>query len=96
MELLGKLLLLILDIYVWIIIASVAFSWLIAFGVLNTNNEQASNLIRLLEKATQPIYTPLRRFIPSIGGIDITPMIVIFAIFILRDVVAHLFFWYEC
>lgn len=92
MELLGKLLLLALDVYVWIIILSVAISWLIAFGVVNTRNEQAANLVNLLEKATNPIYKPLRRFIPSIGGIDITPMIVIFAIFFLKQIVFQIFF----
>lgn len=92
MAIIGNLLLLALNIYMWIIIISVALSWLIAFGVLNTRNEQARNLVQLLERATDPVYKPLRRFIPPIGGIDITPMIVIFGIFILRDIIFTIFF----
>lgn len=92
MAIIGNLLLLALNIYMWIIIISVALSWLIAFGVLNTRNPQARNLVQLLERATDPIYKPLRRFIPPIGGIDITPMIVIFGIFILRDIIFTIFF----
>ena len=92
MAIIGNLLLQALNIYMWIIIISVALSWLIAFGVLNTRNPQARNLVALLERATDPVYKPLRRFIPPIGGIDITPMIVIFGIFILRDIIFTIFF----
>ena len=92
MAIIGNLLLLALNIYMWIIIISVALSWLIAFGVLNTRDPQARNLVAVLERATDPVYKPLRRFIPPIGGIDITPMIVIFGIFILRDIIFTIFF----
>lgn len=86
----GELILLALQIYVWIIIASAVVSWLIAFQVINTGNEQAANLVRLLEKLTEPVYRPIRRYIPPIGGIDITPIIVIFGIFILERIVIRL------
>lgn len=65
------------NIYVAIIILQVLLSWLLVFGVINASNPQAQNLIKLLEKATEPVYKPLRKFIPAIGGIDITPIIVI-------------------
>lgn len=89
---LGKLILLALNIYTWIIIASAVVSWLIAFQVINTNNPQAENLVRLLEKLTEPVYRPLRRYIPPIGGVDITPIVVIFGIWILQKIVVQLFF----
>lgn len=92
MILIGKLLILALDVYFWIIIASVVISWLIAFDVFNVRNPQAANLVRLLEKATEPVYRPLRKFIPSLGGIDITPILVIFGITIAKNVVAWIFF----
>lgn len=91
MMLIGKLLLLCLDVYFWIIIASVIISWLIAFDVVNAKNPQAQNLIRLLERVTEPVYRPLRKFIPPIGGIDITPIIVIIGISIVRAIVINLF-----
>lgn len=93
MGFIGGLLLLALDIYVYIIIASVAVSWLIAFEVINVRNAKAANLVRLLDKATEPVYRPLRKFIPAIGGIDITPIIVIFGIYYgVKPLVAMIFF----
>lgn len=77
---------LLVDIYIGIIIVQVAVSWLIAFDVINAGNEQAQNLIKLLKKATDPIYKPLQKYIPPIGGIDLTPLIVILLISFLRSV----------
>lgn len=90
-HMIGSLLLLALQVYFWIIILSVILSWLIAFEVINVKNEKAQNLIRLLEKATDPVYRPLRKYVPSIGGIDITPIIVIFGIYLLQRAVYAVF-----
>ena len=92
MNIIGQLLIFILDVYFYIIIASVIISWLIAFEVLNVKNPQAQNLIKLLNKLTEPVYKPLRKFIPPIGGIDITPIIVIFAIFLLQNLIARMMY----
>ncbi len=73
-----------LQIYVWIIIIQVALSWLIVFDVVNASSKKAQNLIHLLKKATDPVYKPLKKYIPAIGGIDITPLIVIIGIQFLR------------
>jgi YggT family protein len=89
MSVIGQLLLFALDVYFYIIIASVIISWLIAFEVLNLKNPQAQNLVNLLNKLTEPVYKPLRKFIPPIGGIDITPIIVIFAIFLLKNLIVR-------
>ena len=67
-------------------------SWLIAFEVVNLRNPQAANLMKLLEKATEPVYKPLRKYIPSIGGIDITPIIVIFGIYLAKNLVIRLMY----
>ncbi len=74
-------------IYIYIIVAQVLISWLIAFDVINPNSAQAQSLIRMLKKATDPVYEPLRKYIPPIGGIDITPLIVIIGISIISDVI---------
>lgn len=92
MVLLGKILLFALDVYFWIIILSVVLSWLIAFEVVNVRNAQAANIVRLLDKATDVAYKPLRKFIPPIGGIDITPIIVIFGIYLAKDFVVWLMY----
>ena len=62
---------------IWVIIASAIISWLVAFDVLNTRNRMASQVIYFLDRITSPIMRPLRRAIPLLGGIDITPVIVI-------------------
>lgn len=74
-----------LTIFYWIIIIQVVLSWLIAFDVINIRNAQAQNIVGLMNKITEPVYRPLRRFIPPIAGIDITPIIVIFGVIIIRD-----------
>lgn len=76
----GYLLSLAIQFYIMVIIVQVAISWLTAFDIINTKNEQARNLTRLLDKLTGPVYRPLRNYIPPIGGIDITPIIVIFGL----------------
>ncbi|HPF77764.1 MAG TPA: YggT family protein [Alphaproteobacteria bacterium] len=90
---LGKLLMLALDICFWIIIVQVIMSWLLAFQVINPSNPQARNLIQLLQKVTDPVYRPLRKFIPPIAGIDLTPIIVIFGISLAKNAVASVFFF---
>ena len=84
MGVIGEFLSLIIDIFIWIILIQVAVSWLLIFGVINIEHPQAKNLVAVLDKATDPVYEPLRKYIPPIGGIDITPLIVIVALSILQ------------
>lgn len=88
---LGHLLLFMLDVCFWIIIIQVVLSWLIAFEVINVRNPQASNFINLLTRITAPVYTPLRKYVPPIAGIDISPIILIFGIFLLKELVIRMF-----
>ena len=85
MAFIGNLLVFLLEIYMWIVIASAMLSWLVAFEVLNIRNPQAANLVKLLNRATEPVYRPLRKYIPPLGGIDITPIIIILGISLLRS-----------
>ncbi len=80
------------NIYLFVIILQVALSWLIAFEVINVSNPQAQNLIRLLKKLTDPLYKPIQKYIPAIGGIDITPIIVIIGLQILRNIILGLLY----
>ena len=89
----GELLIFLLDVCFWIIIIQVILSWLITFDVINVRNQQAANFVRLIDRITAPVYTPLRKFIPPIAGIDITPIIVIFTIYLLKSLVARVFFY---
>jgi YggT family protein len=78
--------------YLWIIIIQVTLSWLVVLDVVNTNSPQAQNLMNLIKKATDPVYKPLRRYIPSIGGIDVSPIVVILAISILKEINFKIFY----
>lgn len=69
--------------YIFIIILQVATSWLVVFGVMNLNNPQARNLMNLLARLTEPVMSRVRRYVPPIGGIDLTPIIVIIGLQIL-------------
>ena len=77
---------LIIQIYIAIIVIQVAVTWLIAFDVINPNNEQAQNLMGALRKATDPVYKPIKKYVPPIGGIDITPIIVIILLMVLEHI----------
>ena len=73
--------------YIFVIIAAVVVSWLVAFGVLNTYNPMARTIIRVLDALTEPVFRRIRRIIPPIGGLDLSPMLVILALYFLRILV---------
>lgn len=75
-----------ITIYIWIILIQVLISWLIVFDVINVNNSKAQSLINLLKRATDPVFKPLQKVIPPIGGIDITPIVVILGLSLLQRV----------
>ena len=74
-----------LDIYWWIIIASAIFSWLYAFNVVNSRNQFVSSIGNMLFRLTEPALRPIRRFMPDLGGVDISPIILLLLLFFLRQ-----------
>jgi YggT family protein len=76
--------LIVLNVVWWLIVISVVASWLVAFGVVNTRNRTVYQIVDLLNRATEPIYRPIRRLIPALGGFDISPMIVLLIIYIVQ------------
>ncbi|WP_077148457.1 YggT family protein [Sphingopyxis sp. KK2] len=73
-----------LNILWWIIIVQAVMSWLLAFNVINTHNEFVRQLWLVLERITEPLYRPIRRIMPDFGGIDLTPMVVLILLIIIR------------
>ncbi|MBI1301357.1 MAG: YggT family protein [Alphaproteobacteria bacterium] len=65
------------NIYIFIIVIQVALTWLIAFDIVNAQNPSAIRLMDALRKATDPVYKKIRKYVPPIGGLDLTPLIVI-------------------
>ena len=81
--------LIVLDLYVWLLIASAILSWLIAFNVVNTRNQFISGISEFLYRITEPVMAPIRSRLPSMGGLDISPIIVILIIMFLQRVIGY-------
>ncbi|MCB9947784.1 MAG: YggT family protein [Rhodospirillaceae bacterium] len=79
-----------LRIYVWVVIASAILSWLVAFNVVNTRNQFVYSLGTMLHRLTEPALKPIRRFLPNLGGIDISPVILILILYFAQMVLARL------
>lgn len=90
MTLLIDLLIFALNIYLWVIILSVMVSWLVVFDVLNTRNKWVYKACALLNKMTSPAILQVRKILPPLGGIDLSPMAVIFAIYLLQNLLHRL------
>ena len=78
-----------LNIYTWILIASIVVSWLYAFRVINTSNRFVSTVAEFLYKATEPLLRPIRRYMPDLGGIDISPIVLFIGIYFLQRVIIY-------
>jgi YggT family protein len=87
MRALLDVILLVLQIYVWLIIAAAVLSWLVAFNVVNTRNQFVAMVGDFLFRITEPALRPIRRVLPNLGGIDISPVILILIIFLLQSII---------
>ena len=82
----------VIDIYTWIVIAGAIMSWLVAFGVVNTRNQFIRYVVDFLYKVTEPVLRPIRRVLPNLGGVDISPVILLLGLFFLRSLLAEYVF----
>lgn len=82
---------LLLSVAFWIMIVHIVFSWLIAFDVLNLRQPLVAQVWRGLNQLLDPIYRPIRRFLPQTGGLDFAPLVVFLGIIILRDILLPAF-----
>jgi YggT family protein len=80
----------ILNLVWWIFLIVIIMSWLINFNVINTRNQFVSNVWRVLNQITEPILKPIRRVIPPMGGLDLSPIIVFVIIFFLQNWIASI------
>ena len=81
--------LLALDLYQWVIIAVAVMSWLIAFDVLNIRQSFVRTIWDALNAMTEPLLRPIRRLLPSLGGLDISPIILLLFIYFLQRVIIY-------
>ena len=94
MRALLDVLLLALNIYTWIVIASAIFSWLYAFGVVNPSNQFVATIGRMLYQMTEPALRPIRRFVPQFGGLDLSPIILLLIIFLIERIIIYYIYPY--
>ena len=80
----------VVSIYVWLLIASVVLSWLIAFNVVNTGNRLVYEAQSFLYRVTEPLLRPIRNLLPNLGGIDLSPLVLILALYFVRDLLAEI------
>ena len=80
-----------ITIYLWIIIINALLSWLVAFNILNTHNRFVFSVLDATYKLTDPALNKIRRFIPTFGSIDISPVILILLLMFLRNLIFEVF-----
>lgn len=73
-----------LNLFSWVIIAGAVASWLVAFGVVNTRNQVVRAIVETLYRVTEPALRPIRRILPNFGGVDISPVVLLVLIYVVR------------
>ncbi len=81
-----------LSLFTWLIIASAILSWLVAFNVVNTNNRVVYVIGDFLYRLTEPVLRPIRRVLPNLGPIDISPIVLLLILFFLQKVLTDLLY----
>ena len=79
-----------IDLYIWVIIIGAILSWLIAFNILNTTNQMVYTIADFLYRITEPPLRPIRRIMPNLGGIDISPIALILFLYFIQMVLGNL------
>ena len=78
-----------LQLFIYALIISAVLSWLVAFNIINTGNQFVSTIGYFLHRVTEPALRPIRRIVPDLGGIDISPILLILLIFFLQGVLSN-------
>ena len=81
----------IITIYIWIVIINAILSWLVAFNILNTQNRFVSSVLDTTYKLTDPALNKIRRFLPTFGSIDLSPVVLILFLMFIRNLVFEIF-----
>ncbi len=87
-----RLSVIVVDLYMWIVIISVVLSWLVAFSIVNLSNRFVYMVGDLTNRLTEPALGRIRRFLPNLGNLDISPIVLLLALFFLKDFLIQLSF----
>ena len=82
---LANLISVVIQLYIWVLIASAILSWLVAFNVINTRNRFVYQVGDVLYRLTEPALRPIRRIMPNLGGVDLSPVVLILLLVFLRN-----------
>lgn len=80
---------LVLQLYTYVIVAAAIFSWLYAFNVVNPRNQVVSMIGNMLYQLTEPLLRPIRQILPSMGGLDLSPIVLLLGVFLLQQVIVR-------
>lgn len=83
----------VVTVYIYLLIGSAIMSWLMAFNVVNVQNKVVYTVVSLLYRVTEPVLRPIRRVVPNLGGIDISPIILILLLYFVRDLILDNLFY---
>lgn len=83
------IILMLLQLYWWVVLAMIIMSWLISFNVINTRNQFVAAVWRVLNQLTEPVLRPIRRVMPNLSGLDISPIILFLILFFLERVIIY-------
>ena len=81
----------VINLYIWALIISAILSWLIAFDIINTSNRLIATVAEVLYRITEPALRPIRRIVPTMGGVDLSPIILILLLFLARNLMFEYF-----
>jgi YggT family protein len=81
----------VITLYIYVLVANAIFSWLVAFNIINTRNGVVATIGDFLYKVTEPVLAPIRRRLPNLGGIDLSPIVLIIGLIFVRMLVFELF-----
>jgi len=87
-----KLALIVINLFIWVVIIQAILSWLIAFNVVNTYNRVVGTISEVLYRLTEPALRPIRRYLPSMGGVDLSPMVLILGLIFVQMVLEEILF----
>lgn len=76
-----------LDLLWWLVIASAVLSWLYAFNIVNAGNQFVDTIGNFLYRTTEPLYRPIRRVLPNLGGLDLSPLVLLLGIIFLQSLI---------
>ena len=87
---LANLISIVIQLYIYVLIVAAVLSWLLAFGIVNRHNAVVSGVGRFCYALTGPVLRPIRRIIPLVGGVDLSPLVLILLLWFIRDEIVYL------